>query len=184
LSTQAPSAAPATTHQARLRSLSFAAGLSVAICLLLSLAQPAGAADVVETASNAGTFKVFLAALKNAGFTDTLRAPGPYTVFAPTDEAFAKLPAGTWEAVSKDKVYLSKVLARHVVPGKILIAEIKPGKIKTTQGDLLTLTSDNGKVTVNAANIIESDMKADNGVVHALDAVLLPENALSSSAKP
>jgi uncharacterized surface protein with fasciclin (FAS1) repeats len=137
---------------------------------------PAIAADIVDTATTSGSFKIFVAAVKAAGFNETLKASGPYTVFAPTDEAFGKLPPGTWDAIAKDKVKLSKVLAYHVIPGKVLVAEVKPGKVKTTEGDFLTLKSDNGKVTVNEANVTESDVVADNGVIHAIDAVVLPPN--------
>ncbi|MDB5762624.1 MAG: fasciclin protein [Herminiimonas sp.] len=136
---------------------------------------PVFAADIVDTATAAGTFKVFVAALETAGFKDTLKSSGPYTVFAPTDEAFAKLPAGTWDSLSKDKVKLAQVLAYHVIPGKMMVSEVKPGKVKTTQGGSLTLTSDNGKVTVNDANITQSDVTADNGVIHAIDTVVLPK---------
>jgi uncharacterized surface protein with fasciclin (FAS1) repeats len=135
---------------------------------------PAHCANIVETAAAAGSFKTFVAALKAAGFNESLKNSGPYTVFAPTDEAFSKLPAGTWEALSKDKAKLAQVLAYHIVPGKMLVTEVKPGKVKTTQGGMLTLTSDNGKVTVNDANITQSDVTADNGVIHAIDTVVLP----------
>lgn len=132
------------------------------------------AADIVETAAASSTFKVFIAAVKTAGFAEALKGAGPYTVFAPTDEAFTKLPAGTWDALSKDKVKLAHVLSYHVIPGKIMVTEVKPGKVKTIQGDLLSLTSDNGKVTVNNANITQSDIVADNGVIHAIDTVVMP----------
>jgi uncharacterized surface protein with fasciclin (FAS1) repeats len=147
---------------------------SIALIMLLSGILPALAANIVDTASNAGSFKIFVAALKSAGFDETLKNTGPYTVFAPTDEAFSKLPAGTWEAIVKDKVKLSDVLAYHVIPGKVLITEVKPGKVKTVQGETINLKSDNGKVTVNDANVTESDIKADNGVIHAIDKVNLP----------
>jgi uncharacterized surface protein with fasciclin (FAS1) repeats len=137
-------------------------------------AVPVFAADIVDTAATDGSFKVFVAALKTAGFAETLKNSGPYTVFAPTDEAFAKLPAGTWDAISKDKVKLAHVLAYHVIPGKVLVTEVKPGKVQSTEGSALTLTSDNGKVTVNNANITQSDVIADNGVIHAIDTVVLP----------
>jgi uncharacterized surface protein with fasciclin (FAS1) repeats len=149
------------------------------IFLLISLlgllaGQPAASADLVETAATSATFKVFLAAVKTAGFDQTLKNSGPFTVFAPTDEAFGKLPDGTWDAIVKDKVKLSSVLAYHVIPGKVLVAEVKPGKVKTVEGREITLKSDNGKVTVNDANVTESDIVADNGVIHAIDKVLLP----------
>lgn len=133
------------------------------------------AADLVETASSAGTFKTFLAAAQTAGFTETLRTTGPYTVFAPTDSAFDKLPAGTLDTLLKDKKKLAQMIAYHVIPGKVAIADIKPGKVKTIQGNALTLTSDNGKVTVDNANVIQSDLMADNGVIHEIDAVVLPK---------
>lgn len=133
------------------------------------------AADIVDTATSAGSFKVFVAALRAAGFTETLKTTGPYTVFAPSDEAFAKLPKGTWDAILKDKAKLAKVLAYHVVPGKILVAEVKPGNIKTIEGDAIHIDSDNGKVTVENANVTQSDVMADNGVIHEIDAVVLPK---------
>ena len=136
--------------------------------------QPGVANDLVETAATSATFKIFLAALKTAGFDQTLKNSGPFTVFAPTDEAFGKLPEGTWDAIVDDKVKLSGVLAYHVIPGKVLVAEVKPGKVKTLEGREITLKSDNGKVTVNDANVTESDILADNGVIHAIDKVLLP----------
>lgn len=134
----------------------------------------AWAADLVDTAEQSGSFKVFVAALKTAGFSETLKNSGPYTVFAPSDEAFSKLPPGTWDALTKDKVKLAKVLSYHVVPGKTLVAEVKPGQVKTTEGQTLSLKSDNGKVTVNGANVTESDIGADNGVIHAIDTVVMP----------
>lgn len=132
------------------------------------------AADIVEAATTAGTFKTFVAALKTAGFNEILEKSGPYTIFAPTDEAFAKIPKDTWTKISKDKTRLEHVLAYHVIPGKILVKEVKPGKAKTMEGDTLTLTSDNGKVTVNGANVTQSDIETDQGVMHAIDSVVLP----------
>jgi len=146
-----------------------------AAVVLLCAGAPSYAADIVDTVSADGSFKVFVASLKSTGFIQTLKGPGPYTVFAPTDDAFEKLPPGTWNALSKDKVKLAEVLAYHVIPGKIMVMEVKPGKVKTTQGNSLVLSSDNGKVTVNEANITQSDVVADNGVIHAIDKVVLPE---------
>lgn len=134
----------------------------------------ASAADLVETASTSGTFKTFLAAAKAAGFTETLKNNGPYTVFAPGDSAFGKLPPGTMETLMKDKAKLAELLSHHVIPGKVTVAEVKPGKVKTLQGDELMLKSDNGKVTVDSANVIQSDLMADNGVIHEIDTVVLP----------
>jgi uncharacterized surface protein with fasciclin (FAS1) repeats len=152
---------------------SFAA-LAATIALSLH-ALPASAADIVETASTAGTFKTFLAAAKAAGMDSTLKNSGPYTVFAPTDSAFNQLPPGTMNSLMKDKARLTEVLSHLVIPGKITVADVKPGKVLTIQGDELTLTSDNGKVTVDSANVIQSDLIADNGVIHEIDAVVMPQ---------
>lgn len=136
---------------------------------------PASAADLVDTATSAGNLKTFVAALKSAGFAESLRGPGPYTVFAPSDEAFARLPPGAWDALLRDKAKLAKVLTYQVIPGKVLIAEVKPGKTKTLEGNALELKSDNGRVTANEATVIESDIVADNGVIHAVDTVVMPK---------
>jgi uncharacterized surface protein with fasciclin (FAS1) repeats len=148
---------------------------SLPIGLLFLLALPFSmAANIVETANEARTFKIFVTALKKSGLAETLQNSGPYTVFAPSDEAFGKLPPATLEALMRDREKLNKTLSYHVIPGKILVTEIKPGKTKTMQGDMLTLTSDNGKVTVNGANVTQSDINADNGVIHEIDAVVMP----------
>jgi uncharacterized surface protein with fasciclin (FAS1) repeats len=144
--------------------------------LLMLSASFANAANIVDTANDTRTFKVFVTALKKSGLAETLQNSGPYTVFAPSDEAFSKLPPGTLDALMKDKEKLGKVLSYHVIEGKVLVTEIKPGKTKTLQGDALTLTSDNGKVTVNGANVTQSDMNADNGVIHEIDRVIMPSN--------
>jgi hypothetical protein len=131
--------------------------------------------DLVETASSSGEIKTFVAALKSAGFADSLKNDGPYTIFAPADSAFDKLPPGTKNELMKDKKKLAQVLAYHVIPGKIMVAEVKPGKVQTIQGSSLTLKSDNGKVTVDEANVTQSDVTADNGVIHVIDTVVLPK---------
>ena len=145
--------------------------LSLTIALSLHVAH---AADLVETAATSGSFKTFLAAAKAAGIADTLKNSGPYTIFAPSDSAFNHLPPGTVTSLMKDKAKLAEILAYHVIPGKVTVADVKPGKVKTMQGETLTLTSDNGKVTVNNANVIQSDLIADNGVIHEIDALVLP----------
>ena len=145
-----------------------------AAVLLLALAHAAGATDLVEKSASATNLRIFTAALKASGLNDSLKSGGPYTVFAPEDGAFSKLPPGSWEALSKDKARLATVLSHHIVPGKMLVAEIKPGKNPTLQGDPLTLKSDNGKVTVDQANVIESDVAADNGVIHVIDTIVMP----------
>lgn len=131
------------------------------------------AADIIGTASTAGTLKTFVAAMKATGFTNTLKNTGPYTVFAPSDAAFEKLPPGTLQTLMNDKAKLARVLAHLVIPGKVLVAEVKPGKVKTLEGDLLHITSDNGMITVDDARVTQSDMVADNGVIHEIDTVVL-----------
>lgn len=138
-------------------------------------AQGAFAADIVDKATESVTFKTFVAAVKASGMSDTLKSSGPYTVFAPSDSAFNKLPPDTMKSLMKDKAKLSELVSQHVVPGKITVAEVKPGKVQTIQGEPLTLTSDNGKVTVDGANVTQSDVMADNGVIHEIDTVVLPK---------
>lgn len=150
------------------------AAIASAIALSATWA-PAHASDLVETASTGATFKTFLAAARTSGLSDTLKTSGPYTVFAPTDSAFNKLPPDTLHTLMKDKEKLAALVSYHIVPGKITVADVKPGKVKTVQGEEVTLTSDNGKVTVDNANVIQSDMMADNGVIHEIDTVILPK---------
>jgi uncharacterized surface protein with fasciclin (FAS1) repeats len=147
----------------------------VLACAALSVAaSTALAADIVDTAAAAGQFKTLVAALQKADLVDTLKGAGPYTVFAPTDEAFAKLPKGALEGLLKDKEKLISVLTYHVVPGKVMAADVKPGKAKTVQGESLTLGAKNGAVTVNDAHVVKADIAASNGVIHVVDSVLLP----------
>ena len=134
----------------------------------------AQAADIVDTAVSAGSFKTLVAAVQQAGLVDTLKGSGPFTVFAPTDEAFAKLPKGALEGLLNDKEKLTSVLTYHVVPGKVMAADVKPGKAKTVQGESLTVGAKNGAVTVNDARVIKTDIAASNGVIHVVDSVLLP----------
>jgi uncharacterized surface protein with fasciclin (FAS1) repeats len=142
--------------------------------LLLALANTAGATDLVEKSASATNLRIFTAALKASGLNDSLKSGGPYTVFAPEDGAFSKLPPGSWETLSKDKAKLTTVLSHHIIPGRMLVTELRPGKTDTLQGDTLTLKSDNGKVTVDQANVIESDVAADNGVIHVIDMIVMP----------
>ena len=151
-------------------------GLSIAVAAGTTLlAVGAQAADLIDTAIAAGNLKTFVAAVKASGFTESLRGTGPYTVFAPSDEAFSHLPPGTWEALVKDKARLAQVITYHVIPGKTLVADVKPGMTKTVQGAMLHLKSDNGMVTVDDATVTQSDMLADNGVLHTINAVALPK---------
>jgi uncharacterized surface protein with fasciclin (FAS1) repeats len=132
-------------------------------------------ADLVETAAQAGTFGTLAAALQAAGLVDTLRGPGPFTVLAPTDAAFAKLPAGTVERRLADRPRLTDVLTDHVVPGKVMAADvIGPTEAPTVQGRALPIDARYG-VRVAGARVVQPDIQADNGVIHVVDAVLLPK---------
>ena len=138
----------------------------------------AKAGDIVDTAVSAGQFKTLVAAVQAAGLVDTLKGDGPFTVFAPTDEAFAKLPAGTVEDLLKpeNKEKLVAVLTYHVVPGKIMASDIagKTAQVKTVQGSNLSVDAMKG-VKVDDANVISADVVASNGVIHVIDAVVLPK---------
>lgn len=135
----------------------------------------ASAADIVDTAKSAGTFNTLLTAVDAAGLTDTLRGPGPFTVFAPTDAAFAKIPKAKLDALLKDKAALTKVLTYHVVPGKVMAADVKPGMVKTVEGDSVSVKTMGGKVMVDKAHVTKTDIAADNGVIHVVDTVLMPK---------
>jgi len=146
-----------------------------AALLLAAASSGALAADIVDTDVSAGQFKTLVEAIKAAGLVDTLKGKGPFTVFAPTDEAFAKLPPGTLDGLLKDKAALAKVLTYHVVPAKVPAAAVKSGKVKTVQGGELDAKAAGGKVTVNNANVVKADVMADNGVIHVIDKVLIPK---------
>ncbi len=132
------------------------------------------AADIVDTAVGAGNFKTLVAAVKAAGLVDTLKGKGPFTVFAPTDEAFAKIPKADLDALLKDKAKLTAVLTYHVVAGKVLAKDVKAGKVKTVQGSELSIATTGG-VTVDEAKVVKTDIVADNGVIHVIDGVLMPK---------
>jgi len=130
--------------------------------------------DIVETARAAGSFKTLLTALEAAELTDALRGEGPFTVFAPTDEAFAKLPAGTVESLLRDTPKLQAVLTYHVVPGKVLACDVaKLNEAKTLQGQKVRIDTSSG-VKVDNARVVKTDVKATNGVIHVIDTVILP----------
>jgi len=133
----------------------------------------AQAKDIVDTAVAAGSFKTLVTAVQAAGLVDTLKGPGPFTVFAPTDEAFAKIPKADLDALLKDKAKLTAVLTYHVVPGKVMVKDVKAGKVKTVQGGELTVSTTGG-VKVDNANVVKTDIAADNGVIHVIDTVVLP----------
>ena len=136
---------------------------------------PAPRADLVDTAVAAGSFKTLAAALQAAGLVETLKGPGPFTVFAPTDEAFAKLPKGTVEALLKDLPKLRAVLTYHVVPGRVLAQDaVKLASAPTVQGQALPIDVTEG-VKVAGARVIQADVLASNGVIHVIDTVVLPK---------
>lgn len=141
---------------------------------LAATAMVAQAKDIVDTAVGAGQFKTLATALQAAGLVDTLKGTGPFTVFAPTDEAFAKVPKDQLDALLKDKAKLTAVLTYHVVPGKVMAADVKAGKVKTVQGSELTVATAGG-VTVDSAKVIKTDVVASNGVIHVIDSVVIPK---------
>ena len=156
----------------RLRSTVLLAGL-----LALALTSAATAADIVDTAI-AGKFNTLVTALKAADLVDTLKGPGPFTVFAPTDEAFAKLPAGALEDLMKpeNKAKLQSVLTYHVVPGKVTSRDVvKLNSAKTAQGSTIKIKAGDNGVMVNDAHVVKADIAASNGVIHVIDKVILPE---------
>lgn len=139
------------------------------------MAVPAFADDIVDIAVGAGTFETLVAAVTAAGLVDTLKGPGPFTVFAPTDEAFAALPEGTVEALLNDIPALTAILTYHVVPGRVMSTDLSDGMMaETVNGQSVTIGTMNG-VTVDGANVITADIEATNGVIHVIDAVILPE---------
>lgn len=136
---------------------------------------PAARADIVDTAVSAGQFSTLAKALTEAGLIETLKGPGPFTVFAPTDEAFAKIPAAQLDALLADKAQLVKVLTYHVVPGRIMAKDVHSGMVNTVEGSALTIDASDAGVRVNDANVVKTDIVASNGVIHVIDAVVLPE---------
>jgi uncharacterized surface protein with fasciclin (FAS1) repeats len=131
--------------------------------------------DIVDTAVEAGSFKTLAKAVSAADLVETLKGKGPFTVFAPTDEAFAKIPEEQLAALLQDKEALRAVLTYHVVPGKVMAADVvKLEQAETVQGDPVKITVRNGKVQVNTANVVKTDIVCKNGVIHVIDAVILP----------
>lgn len=141
------------------------------------VAHQAEAKDIVDTAVGAGSFKTLVAAVTAAGLVDTLKGKGPFTVFAPTDEAFAKLPKGTVESLLKpeSKAKLVEILTYHVVPGKVLAADVvKLTEAATVQGSKVKVKVDGGTVMIDGAKVVKTDILTSNGVIHVIDAVILP----------
>jgi uncharacterized surface protein with fasciclin (FAS1) repeats len=146
----------------------------IAITSLAFVALSVQAKDIVDTAVDAGQFKTLATALQAAGLVQTLKGPGPFTVFAPTDEAFAKIPKADLDALLKDKAKLIAVLTYHVVAGKVMAKDVRAGKVKTVQGSELTIGTTGG-VTVDASKVVKTDIVADNGVIHVIDSVAMPK---------
>lgn len=133
-----------------------------------------GKKDIVDTAVEAGTFETLVAAVSAAGLVDTLKGDGPFTVFAPTDEAFAALPEGTVEALLEDIPTLTAILTYHVVPGKVMSTDLSDGMTATTvQGGDLTVDLSDG-VKINDASVVAADVETSNGVIHVINQVILP----------
>lgn len=149
--------------------------LALAAVTTLGVAR-AATENIVAVAVGAGQFNTLVAAVKAAGLVEVLSGPGPFTVFAPTDDAFKKLPAGTVENLLKpeNKEKLVAILKYHVVPGKVMAADVKPGMVKTVEGDTLSIQVTDGKVTVDNATVVKTDIAASNGVIHVIDTVVLP----------
>ena len=147
---------------------------AILVSALVLAAVGAQAKDIVETAVAAGDFKTLATALEKAGLVDVLKGKGPFTVFAPTDAAFAKVPKDQLDALLADKAKLTAVLTYHVVPGKVMAKDVKAGEVKTVQGSALTVSTAGG-VKVDNANVVKTDIVADNGVIHVIDSVVLPK---------
>jgi uncharacterized surface protein with fasciclin (FAS1) repeats len=165
---------------------SLAIGTLTVIAMTLATPRPLAAAaetgptkDIVDTAVAAGSFKTLAKALQAAGLVETLKGAGPFTVFAPTDEAFAKLPAGTLESLLKpeNKAKLQRILTYHVVPGKVMAADVvNLQSAKAVSGDTIAIAASGGGVMVDNAKVVKTDILASNGVIHVIDAVILPED--------
>jgi uncharacterized surface protein with fasciclin (FAS1) repeats len=146
----------------------------VALGLTLPVQAGSNKGDIVDTAVAAGSFKTLVSAVQAAGLVETLKSDGPFTVFAPTDEAFAKLPPGTLDALLKDKAKLQAVLTYHVVSGRVMAADVtKLSSARTVQGQSLSIDTSKG-VKVGTANVVKTDVVASNGVIHVIDSVLIP----------
>lgn len=156
--------------------------IATALALLAPLAAQAEKSSettptIVGIAAGNENFTTLVAAAKAAGLVETLSGEGPFTVFAPTDEAFKRLPAGTVETLLKpeNKDKLAAVLKYHVVSGKVMAADVKSGEVTTVQGSKATIKATDGKVTIDGANVIKTDIEGSNGVIHVIDSVILPK---------
>jgi uncharacterized surface protein with fasciclin (FAS1) repeats len=161
-----------------MKSLAMRVAVGVVMAMTLGGSLYAQGKDIVDTAVAAGQFKTLAAAIKAAGLADTLKGPGPFTVFAPTDAAFAKLPKGTVEELLKpeNKAKLTAILTYHVVPGKVMAADVvKVSDAKTVQGGSIKVHAAGGTVSVDNATVVKTDIGASNGVIHVIDTVLMPK---------
>jgi uncharacterized surface protein with fasciclin (FAS1) repeats len=161
----------------KIRTFAAATALIFAPVVLAAQDTKESSRDIVAVASSAGRFNTLVAAVKSAGLVETLQGKGPFTVFAPTDEAFAKLPKGTIDALLADKEKLAAILTYHVVAGKVMAADIvKMGGATpaTVNGEAVDVTLRGGKVYVDGARVITADIQASNGVIHVIDSVILP----------
>jgi uncharacterized surface protein with fasciclin (FAS1) repeats len=143
--------------------------------LLLTSSTFSFAADIVDTAVAAGSFKTLVSLVQKAGLVETLKSAGPFTVFAPTDEAFAKVPQATLDMLAANPDKLKAVLTYHVVAAKAMAADVKTGPVKTVNGQEAKLTAKGGKVMIDKANVVKADIVTDNGVIHVIDSVILPK---------
>jgi uncharacterized surface protein with fasciclin (FAS1) repeats len=150
-----------------------AAAVMIAALMMPRAASAAG--DIVDTAVAAGQFNTLVKAVQVAGLVDTLKGPGPFTVFAPTDAAFAKLPEGTVEKLLANPEQLRAVLTYHVVPGKLMAGDVKAGPVKTVNGANAKLERKGESVVIGKAKVIKADVEASNGVIHVIDTVILPQ---------
>ena len=157
------------------KSLKFVATGLTTLALIGGSALAQAQNAIVDVAVANGNFKTLVAAVKAAGLAETLSSPGPFTVFAPTDAAFAKLPAGTVDALLKDIPKLKAILTYHVVSGAVMAKDVKTGMMPTVNGQSLDVKADAMGVTVNGAKVTTADVKASNGVIHVIDTVLLPK---------
>ncbi len=147
-----------------------AAGLST-----VAMAAANAAGTIVDVAAGNPQFSTLVAAVKAAGLVETLNSKGPFTVFAPTNAAFDKLPPGTVDSLLKDPAKLKAILTYHVVPAQVMAKDVKPGAVKTANGQSFTVAAKDGKVMVDGATVTATDVKASNGVIHVIDTVILPK---------
>ena len=153
----------------------FVTAAAVAVLAAPAAVRAGESKDIVDTAVAAGNFKTLASALQAAGLVDTLKGKGPFTVFAPTDEAFAKIPKADLDALIADKAKLTKVLTYHVVAGKVMASDVTKLKdAKTVEGQMVKIDASNG-VMINKSKVVKADIQTSNGVIHVIDTVLMPQ---------